>query len=430
MPSPPPAFPFAPTRETLERVLAYDDDAAPRSWMPATGAPRSSGTRVSRPDARRAPGREPSPGLRWSSGRMTLATTPVAPVAADDPEIDRPALATENAGGLVHLGATRLHGPPGRERRPARRVCSLAEARRTHPSAELRAAMRDGARTREAIASRRLRPAFANCGAFVHVPAGTRLDAPIQLVWAYPEPRTDAVFPLIVVVLEAGAQATVIERHVGDGEPYVSALVRCERRAKCALDYVAIQHVGDGGRMHARSQRASRSGRPRVRSPSRNSAECTCAASSTFASTPKPRRQRTGALFFNTGRAVRRPRDGDGSPCAEYALEDATYERPRPIADAGGSSAAFACVRAPRKRRRPARRRTAALARRAHRNDAGTRIQANDVRAFHAATVGSLDAEALFYIQAAAFRARRRSADHARLLRTRDRALSERVDSR
>lgn len=390
------AFPFAPTRATLEAVLDYDDECG-RATVSA-GERRAAFARWERLSAGRDPRRTARAfaGLRWTSGRRVLATTPVPPVPAGDPEVDRPALAVENAGGCVHVGSVLLHGPPGPHADRRIVVSSLAQARRTHPT--------DLARATEAVVERRgdrfaaLATAFANCGAFVSVPAGVALDAPIQLVWTYPEPQSDAVFPLVVVVLGAGARATILERHVGEGEPYVSALVRASVADDARLDYVVVQRLGDGARMHAtRTARVAARARANffvaelggmhVRSVADLRLEAECAAGE------------TAALFFAAGRRV--------VDLATFVDHRAPFTRSRTqVRAAAVDSGRGRFVGGIRMR--PG----------AHESDGFLRddalllsrrariettpelvIRADDVRAFHAATVGSLDADALFYVQ-------------------------------
>jgi Fe-S cluster assembly protein SufD len=64
------------------------------------------------------------------------------------------------------------------------------------------------------------------------------------------------VFPHIVVVLGAGAQATVIERHVGDGDPFVCGIVEAQAGEGAQLDYVTVQQAGEGARVCSRAPRA------------------------------------------------------------------------------------------------------------------------------------------------------------------------------
>jgi len=61
-----------------------------------------------------------------------------------------------------------------------------------------------------------LNAALRTGGAFLHVPKGVRLERPIRVVFAHRTPGL-AIFPHLVVALEEGAEATVIEEYVSDG---------------------------------------------------------------------------------------------------------------------------------------------------------------------------------------------------------------------
>lgn len=63
-----------------------------------------------------------------------------------------------------------------------------------------------------------LNAALRTGGAFLHVPKGVKIDRPIRIVITRQTPHL-AQFPHIVVALEEGAAATVIEEYVSAGEP-------------------------------------------------------------------------------------------------------------------------------------------------------------------------------------------------------------------
>ncbi|HET7903515.1 MAG TPA: Fe-S cluster assembly protein SufD [Candidatus Eisenbacteria bacterium] len=63
-----------------------------------------------------------------------------------------------------------------------------------------------------------LNAALRTGGAFLHVPAGVQVERPIRIVLSRQTPDV-AQFPHIVVVLEKGARATVIEEYLSAGEP-------------------------------------------------------------------------------------------------------------------------------------------------------------------------------------------------------------------
>jgi Fe-S cluster assembly protein SufD len=69
-----------------------------------------------------------------------------------------------------------------------------------------------------------LNAALRTGGAFLHVPKGVRVERPIRIVISRETPSL-VQFPHVVVALEAGAEATVIEEYVSSGEPGVGVCV-------------------------------------------------------------------------------------------------------------------------------------------------------------------------------------------------------------
>lgn len=400
------AVPFAPTAETLESAIA----------MLARNGERTGG--AVDPALRREafalygelpiPGTKPGRGwrhdytklryddLRWSSNRATLPTVPAAPAPEDGAEIDRPALATENAGGLVHLGSTYLAAPAGAQGDARAIVVPLSDALRDH--ATVLAGVHNGivGWRNEKFAA--LATAFQNCGALVYVPDGVVLDAPIQLLWTNAEPQAEAVFPHIVVVLGAGAKATVLERHVGEGEPLICGIVEAQVGAGAELDYVVVQQAGEGARVFM--HRGARTERDAVMRWHVAELGGTLARSVVDIELDAPgARAETSALFFNTGTQHVDLTSGTdhavGQTTSDVVVRTAAMDR--------GQGRYFGNI---------------LIRQKAHGSDASLRddalllskrshidsvpaleISANDVKAFHGATVGSLDEDSLFYAQ-------------------------------
>ncbi|MBD5656428.1 MAG: SufD family Fe-S cluster assembly protein, partial [Candidatus Eremiobacteraeota bacterium] len=94
-----------------------------------------------------------------------------------------------------------------------------------------------------------LATAFQNCGAYVDIPAGIALEAPLQLLWSAQAGPARAVFPHTVVRVGSGARATIVERHVGDSEAFVCGIVEIELEPGAELDYVTIQQADEGARL-------------------------------------------------------------------------------------------------------------------------------------------------------------------------------------
>ncbi|MBV9440355.1 MAG: SufD family Fe-S cluster assembly protein, partial [Candidatus Eremiobacteraeota bacterium] len=258
------SLPFAPTPATLDEALALLEERGPLGGGAVEPARRREA--LARYSVLPAPGGRPGrgwrhdytrvafDGLQWTSGRLALDTVPFREVAREAPDahVDRPALATENVAGIIHRGATLLESPQGAIRGstssdPRIVVVPLSDAVRSHAALVARA-------TQNAAPERRddrfaaLSTAFQNCGVFVYVPDGVVLDAPIQLLFANGG-DDEAVFPHVVVVLGAGARASVLERHAGGGDPFVCGLVDalCEEGAQ--LEYGVVQTAGEGTRL-------------------------------------------------------------------------------------------------------------------------------------------------------------------------------------
>ena len=85
---------------------------------------------------------------------------------------------------------------------------------------------------------RALNAAFLADGALLHVPAGVKLAQPVELVFLAPPGAAAAWHPRLLVVVEDGAEATIVEHHAGQpGAAYLSNI---------AADVA----VGKGARLH------------------------------------------------------------------------------------------------------------------------------------------------------------------------------------
>ena len=189
-------------------------------------------------------------GLQWSSGRMRVPMLPPYSRQNADPDAaDAPALAIENAGGLVHAGSTYLE-PIERSGDPRIVLRSLADARREQPDrvAAIHGKIVNAGTDRFTA----LATAFQNCGAYVEIPDGVTLDAPLQLLWTAQPGEPGAVFPHTVVRVGAGARATIVERHIGSNESFTCGTVEIDLGAGARLDYVVVQQIDDGARMIVR----------------------------------------------------------------------------------------------------------------------------------------------------------------------------------
>jgi Fe-S cluster assembly protein SufD len=397
------AIGFTPTAATLEAAIALLGQFAENGGAVDADLRREALARFAELPA---PGARPNRGwkydyanlrfeeLRWTSDRRTVPTIPFATqnLAGADPELDRPALQTENAGGLVHLGATLLEAEDGARGDARVVVLPLADAAGQPALLAALNAIVDWRDDKFAA----LATAFQNCGAFVYVPDGVQLDAPIQLVFANSEAQDDAVFPHIVVAIGKNARATVIERHVGDGDPFVCGIVEAHAGEGAQLDYVVVQQAGEAARvMFSRGARAERDAQVRW-----HLAELGGALARTVLDVRLEApggRAEASALFFNTGlQHVDLTSGVDhvvGPTTSDTVVRSAATDR-------GQGRYTGNIVIRPKAHGSDASLRVDALllSKHAHIDSVpALEIAANDVKAFHGATIGSLDEDALFY---------------------------------
>ena len=401
---PPTAIAFVPTPGTLEAALAFLDRAGAGSGSAVAAADRRAAFAAYGvlPVAGGFPGRSwrydyaklPFDALQWSSGRRSVPTMPFAAPAAADLDADRPALATENAGGLVHLGATLLEGPGPTSTDPRVIVTSLADALRDH--AELLTPVLHQIVDPHADRFAALTTAFQNCGAFVYVPDDVVVEAPIQLLFVNGEAQAAAVFPHVAIVLGAGARATVIERHAGDGDAFICGIVEAHLGAGASLDVVSIQQADPEARIFAsRGARCERDATMRWHLAELGGGLARSVV--TTALTGEGAAGEASALFF-TGAT----QHVDLTVHTDHRVGQTTSNTVvRSAATDRGQGRFFGNI---------------AIRKQAHGSDASLRddalllskaahidsvpaleIAANDVKAFHGATVGSVDDEQLFY---------------------------------
>ncbi len=253
------AIDFAPTPRVFAAVLEALEAAGPSGGGVVSAEERRTAFEAFRKLARRVPELPPRwrhrdvlrrfEDLAWSTGRIPLpprrtGAVGFAPVREEvSPDGQPSALAVANAGGLVHLGSTLLAAhEPGSD--PRFTLASLADAARRWPK---RVGALHGRLVRPASdAYVALANAFQNCGAYVDIAEGAQLDAPLQLVWM-PQPHVaNAVFSHTVVRVRAGARATIVERHLGESDAFVSGTVEIDVAEGARLDYVVLSRV-DGG---------------------------------------------------------------------------------------------------------------------------------------------------------------------------------------
>lgn len=337
--------------------------------------------------------------LIWSTGRARVPALPRAGRSAQAQPSDAPALAVDNAGGLVHLGSVYLE-PEIRIGDPRVTLLALADAQRAFP--ERVAGVRRRFARPHADRFAALATAFQNCGAYVDIPDGVVLDAPLQLLWTSRRGSASAVFPQTVVRVGVGARATIVERHVGDGESFVNGIVEIELASQAQLDYVVVQGADDAARLFFRRAARCAAGA----TVGWHVAELGAGLVRSVVDTQLAEAAATAnvnVLFFARGFGhvdLAVEIDHDGSETVSQTIV-------RSAASDRGQGRFAGGVRIPR---------TARGCKASMRDDAlvlsrdayleavpALEIAANDVSASHAATVGSLDEEQLFYVQSRGF---------------------------
>ncbi len=150
---------------------------------------------------------------------------------------------------------------------PGLRVTNLASALAGRPDQLEPLLTADGAY--EAHPFGALALALAQDGALVEVPAGLRLDAPVELLFLHTGAAPRAAHYRTLVSLGAGSALTLIERHVGEGTAptLTNALVEVLVGEGAELEHLRLQEEGPAAfhmgllavRQAARSRVASRS---------------------------------------------------------------------------------------------------------------------------------------------------------------------------
>jgi Fe-S cluster assembly protein SufD len=169
-------------------------------------------------------GREPHPAVESVNALPAFLREELGPARERGSllvQLDSNAVVTELDPELRSLGVT---------------VLPLAEAARTQPALVeglLGSIVRfDESRFTAATA------ALASGGALVHVPAGVTVPRPVELVFSRQCPDL-ATFPHVLVALERGSEAVVIEEYLSAGEPGQGANVGTTEVS-----------VGEGARLH------------------------------------------------------------------------------------------------------------------------------------------------------------------------------------
>lgn len=271
-------------------------------------------------------------------------------------------------------------------------VCDLATAAREHPALFARAYG-----TTEAGAGKfgALARAFAGSGIFVYAGADRSCDEPIVVNY---DAGTGAIFPWSVVLAERGARVTIVERLSGGAGAFICGATEIVTEEHADVTYAAIQQTGDGARVIM--QRAARPGRDAHVAWAVAELGGELAAGDLTVSIQQPGANAgVTALFFPSGSQhvdlISTVAHQAGEASSETLVKSAARER--------GQARFLGNIRiAPHAQGSDARLRDDALllSATAHVDSVpALEIGANDVKAYHGATVGAIDAEQIFYME-------------------------------
>lgn len=272
-------------------------------------------------------------------------------------------------------------------------ACDLATAARKHAGLLARAfGTTDAAATKFGALAR----AFAGTGCFVYVPADYDCAEPI--VVTYDVAPASVTFLYTVVLLERAARATVLERFTGGAGAFVASVTEAVSEESSDLNCAAYQQLDAGARFFA--IRAARPGRNAKMAWASADFGADLSVGDISATVVAPGIEITiASLFFPTG-----SQHVDIVSTVDHAVGESTSHTLVKSAAAGSGQARYlGNIRiAANAQGTDASLRDDALllSERAHIDSVpALEIAANDVKAYHGATVGALDAEQIFYLE-------------------------------
>jgi Fe-S cluster assembly protein SufD len=272
-------------------------------------------------------------------------------------------------------------------------VCDLATAAAEHSHLFTRAFGTTGiAATKFGALAR----AFAGLGVFVYVPADHACDEPITI--RYAAPSGAAIFPWTAVLVERGARVALVERLAAGPGAFLCGAAEIVTEERADVTYATVQHADDGARVL--SSRAARPGRDAHISWASAELGGDLAAAELTASIEAPGAHvHITTLFF-----PRSTQHVDVVSTVEHRAGDASSETlVKSAATESGQARFLGNIRiAPLAQGSDARLRDDALllSPKAHVDSVpALEIGANDVKAYHGATVGAIDAEQIFYME-------------------------------
>ncbi|HEY9085970.1 MAG TPA: Fe-S cluster assembly protein SufD [Candidatus Tyrphobacter sp.] len=240
-----------------------------------------------------------------------------------------------------------------------------------------------------------LASAFANRYAFVEIPAGIEIEAPIQITYRAPEHAT--LFPYTCVHAERGARATIVERIEGGSGSFICGITEAILDENADLTIASLQNLPSDARLF--SSRAALPGKDATLAwATADLGAALAVVQIDVELLASGADAQIVSLFFPQGaqhvdmRSTIDHRAGDATSftmvkSAAVGRGQARYVgNIRIAAHAQGSDASL-------------RDDALLLSPNAHIDSVpALEIAANDVKAYHGATVGALDQETLFYM--------------------------------
>lgn len=271
-------------------------------------------------------------------------------------------------------------------------ACDLATAARSHQ--EKFSAAFGIALDAEQSKFGALAAALCNTGAFIYVPADVAVDDVIEIAY---DASAGAIFPYTLVVLEHGAQCTIVERLSGAAGSLVCGAAEIVTGESASVQYAADQQTAQDARVLF--TRVAKPGKDAsvVWSVAELGAGLSVGSIDVLVQNPGIETQ-INAFFF--------PRDDqhvDLVSTVSHDVGDSQSETLVKSAATGRGQARYlGNIRiAPHAQATESALRDDALllSKRAHIDSVpALEIAANDVKAFHGATVGALDEEQIFYM--------------------------------
>ncbi len=236
--------------------------------------------------------------------------------------------------------------------------------------------------------------ALLNAGAFIYVPADVAVGEPIHVTY---DATAGAIFPYTLIVLERGAQATVIERVTGKAGAFVCGVTEIVTAESAHITYAAEQTLPEDARIFM--TRVAKPGKDAtvIWSVADIGAQLAVGAIDVIVDNPGIDAQINGLFFPREDQHV------DLISTVEHNVGDSQSQTLIKSAATGRGQARYlGNIRiAPHAQATESALRDDALllSKRAHIDSVpALEIAANDVKAYHGATVGALDEEQIFYM--------------------------------